>query len=270
MHYGVPGMKWGVRRYQNKDGTRTPLGLKRERKTNNFRENVNDQNRDLYARKGMTLDRMSSYGNFDINKVNNPLFVSYEKNDVNTYKVLLQDFSKTKERYHVKMETVDEIIAPNREHTAEIFNAFRNNDEFNSALASLYSGKKGKEYLASDIKSMSDDKYFNVAMWSLAKKGKSTDMISDLARAKGYNAFRDYHDIDGKFAKSPLILLDPKKQVVKTGETYVTEADKQMALKEMMAEFKDLPISSKMAGLGVSTLNTIPSFSISKMFNMNE
>ena len=31
-HYGVPGMKWGVRRYQNKDGTRTSLGKKRYRK----------------------------------------------------------------------------------------------------------------------------------------------------------------------------------------------------------------------------------------------
>lgn len=25
-HYGVMGMKWGVRRYQNKDGTLTPEG----------------------------------------------------------------------------------------------------------------------------------------------------------------------------------------------------------------------------------------------------
>lgn len=28
-HWGIKGMKWGVRRYQNKDGTRTPAGLKR-------------------------------------------------------------------------------------------------------------------------------------------------------------------------------------------------------------------------------------------------
>ena len=29
MHWGVPGMRWGIRRYQNKDGTLTPAGKKR-------------------------------------------------------------------------------------------------------------------------------------------------------------------------------------------------------------------------------------------------
>ena len=28
-HFGIKGMKWGVRRYQNKDGSYTPEGKKR-------------------------------------------------------------------------------------------------------------------------------------------------------------------------------------------------------------------------------------------------
>lgn len=32
MHYGILGMKWGVRRYQNKDGSLTPAGKKRAQK----------------------------------------------------------------------------------------------------------------------------------------------------------------------------------------------------------------------------------------------
>ena len=45
VHYGVKGMKWGVRRYQNKDGTLTPAGRKRYRASESkrsFSENVNE------------------------------------------------------------------------------------------------------------------------------------------------------------------------------------------------------------------------------------
>ena len=34
-HHGVKGQKWGIRRYQNEDGTRTPAGEKQQRKLEN-------------------------------------------------------------------------------------------------------------------------------------------------------------------------------------------------------------------------------------------
>jgi hypothetical protein len=36
-HWGIKGMKWGVRRYQNKDGSLTPAGKKR-RKSDDYHE----------------------------------------------------------------------------------------------------------------------------------------------------------------------------------------------------------------------------------------
>lgn len=35
-HHGILGMKWGVRRFQNKDGTLTPAGKKRYYKTDEY------------------------------------------------------------------------------------------------------------------------------------------------------------------------------------------------------------------------------------------
>ena len=34
-HFGIKGMKWGVRRYQNKDGTLTKAGRRRAQKDAN-------------------------------------------------------------------------------------------------------------------------------------------------------------------------------------------------------------------------------------------
>ena len=39
-HHGILGMKWGVRRYQNKDGSLTPKGKKRYSEDYNESRNI--------------------------------------------------------------------------------------------------------------------------------------------------------------------------------------------------------------------------------------
>lgn len=46
-HYGIKGMKWGVRRYENKDGTLTPAGKKRY----NYEDHQKKQDERLYGKR---------------------------------------------------------------------------------------------------------------------------------------------------------------------------------------------------------------------------
>lgn len=54
-HWGIKGMKWGVRRYQNKDGTRTSLG-KRQRK----QIELSDDAKEAAKIKKKNVDEMSN------------------------------------------------------------------------------------------------------------------------------------------------------------------------------------------------------------------
>lgn len=49
-HYGVKGMKWGVRRYQNSDGTLTEEGRKRFSKESAYFGKMNAKQTDAYAK----------------------------------------------------------------------------------------------------------------------------------------------------------------------------------------------------------------------------
>ena len=62
-HYGILGQKWGVRRYQNKDGTLTPAGKRRLASLDAEREKLESKRKELdkkyYRVTGKSFDNES-------------------------------------------------------------------------------------------------------------------------------------------------------------------------------------------------------------------
>ena len=96
-HYGVKGMKWGVRHYQYADGSLTPQGKRRYGNISNFdkviatpvKQIINSartkitgkQYVDDYLSKGTTLARIQTSKNFE----KFAFYATYKKQDMDKY-----------------------------------------------------------------------------------------------------------------------------------------------------------------------------------------
>lgn len=62
-HYGIPGMQWGKRRFQNKDGSLTPAGQKRYAKSATANNSVGESDADKRVRLLRSSDPIELYNN---------------------------------------------------------------------------------------------------------------------------------------------------------------------------------------------------------------
>ena len=75
MHYGIKGQKWGIRRYQNPDGTLTPEG-RIHYKSESYKRGFIDSNDRITKKGARKLSRLGNYIQVDyltngISRVNN-------------------------------------------------------------------------------------------------------------------------------------------------------------------------------------------------------
>lgn len=83
-HYGILGMKWGRRRYQNKDGTLTPAGRKRQR-----------DSEDSLSVKKIRKKRVSEMSNQELREANNRLNLESQYKNLTSNKNIANKALKT-------------------------------------------------------------------------------------------------------------------------------------------------------------------------------
>ena len=103
-HHGILGQKWGVRRFQNEDGSLTPEGEKRYSESlSNVYGNDQESDDDYTISKGTSVFRRTQSNNDDdFSNSKYTYAYDYDSNDDNFYK----QFGKKVTEYSVSDDTV--------------------------------------------------------------------------------------------------------------------------------------------------------------------
>lgn len=223
-HYGVKGMKWGVRRYQNKDGTLTETGRLRTKGANRKRSLIKEQlglnvdkrvfyRHDPDSSKSVSLNKGQKVyhvtpKDFTQLREGQDLFVSATKTDRDIYKSFLtmmmrrKGFGLDTPIKEVEFTLRDSLKSPSNDEQRMIFESVyaSNKRTFDHELDNYYS--KGER--------RSTDTYDAFIRTLDGRPSDSKARFYEEMQKNGYNAVLDQHDVTDSWmqAQRPLIVMD--------------------------------------------------------------
>lgn len=193
-HHGIKGMKWGVRRFQNKDGSLTSLGKKR------YRDD------DVVIKKGSKQRHISEQREINLNDKETYLYDPNNKHDKRVYEGAYSMYIELGKGYVNKYiheyETLKDLRMPSNKRSVEIFiESYKKNpapyaNEMNQIKNYYREVGKQQSMSESNKKIASYDKDFdaNTSKEDLAEYGYRTLNALSTYGSRGSAAIRNYYE----------------------------------------------------------------------------
>lgn len=255
-HHGIKGQKWGVRRFQNKDGSLTPAGKKRYdeygmRYGIKAEYDKSKMDEDVILKKGTHIQNISSDSARDVSK-DRPIYGAHTKHDKDAYGGRFAKAVDTRYGIAIKNDLVllKDVKVASQKQAVETFMEMYKKDpkgvaeSIGRAHAEMYILQNNmpstyREMVASRITNAYMEKgenwvkskgyvVFNESMVSV-KESEARNKYYDLLIKKGYGAIRDINDINDGYADDPVIFINAKSTMKNVNHRELTITEMEIA-----------------------------------------
>ena len=229
-HHGIKGMKWGVRRFQNKDGSLTNAGKIRYSKTvdiNNIdREDLLKtigSGRDFVIKKGSEAYRSTTADEITKGKK----YVSFRATDIPIYEEFVRESvaNPGDSVYTDTYSTAKNTKVAGLRSQAEVLQEMYGRTVKNKSLIDSFKkrGEIDDNIMSKPISEMTDSEfkkyiYYNPFSHDLDIMNKpissvDTSTFIERLKDKGYDAVVDMVDTTIGYADAPVVILDSEKSL---------------------------------------------------------